>query len=151
MLRTLFFEFPHDPTSWLVDDEYFFGHDLLVAPMFDEAATRRVYLPPGAWTDYQSGRVFQGGQWQEIAPGTIPVVLLVRDHTVIPHIPVAQSTSAMRWTDIELRVFSSDDSVARGAVTLPAGGVYPIRVERARLLDDPFSGQVRWRVTRAAR
>ena len=147
MLRTLFFEFPHDPTCWLVDDQYFFGHDLLVAPMFDDAPSRRVYLPPGAWIDYQNGRVFRGGQWQEIAPGIIPVVLLVRDHAVIPHLAIAQSTSAMRWTDIELRVFSSDDSLAAGSVALPAGAVYPVRVERGRLLDDPLRGQVRWRVT----
>ena len=56
MLRTLFFEYPDDPTSWLVEDEYLFGPSLLVAPLFEEAASRRVYLPPGSWTDYQTGR-----------------------------------------------------------------------------------------------
>src|SRR6266446_3912363 len=48
MLRTLFFEYPDDRTSWTIDDEYMFGSNLLVAPMFDEAASRNVYLPPGA-------------------------------------------------------------------------------------------------------
>ena len=36
MLRPLFFEYPNDPGSWTIDDEYMFGSDLLVAPMFDE-------------------------------------------------------------------------------------------------------------------
>ncbi|MEY4489960.1 MAG: hypothetical protein RIQ79_2468, partial [Verrucomicrobiota bacterium] len=42
MLRALFFEFPNDAASWLVDDEYFFGHDLLVAPFFDDSGSRKV-------------------------------------------------------------------------------------------------------------
>mgnify|MGYP006203088667 CR=1 FL=1 len=32
-LRPLFFEFPDDPTSWLVEDQYLFGRDILVAPL----------------------------------------------------------------------------------------------------------------------
>src|SRR5207237_1492589 len=46
MLRTLFFEYPDDPTSWLIEDAYLFGSDLLVAPLFEEADRRRVSLPP---------------------------------------------------------------------------------------------------------
>jgi alpha-glucosidase (family GH31 glycosyl hydrolase) len=34
ILRTLFYEFPGDPTSWEIEDEYFFGSDLLVSPLF---------------------------------------------------------------------------------------------------------------------
>ncbi|HYD55002.1 MAG TPA: alpha-xylosidase, partial [Gemmatimonadaceae bacterium] len=57
MLRALFLEYPNDPTSWLVEDEYLFGSDLLVAPLFADGATsRRVYLPPGSWIDYQTRR-----------------------------------------------------------------------------------------------
>ena len=36
LLRALFFEFPDDPTSWLIEDEYMLGSDLLVAPLFTE-------------------------------------------------------------------------------------------------------------------
>ena len=59
MLRTLFFEYPNDPGSWEIDDEYMFGSNLLVAPLFESSDTRKVYLPPGAWIDYQSGEVYQ--------------------------------------------------------------------------------------------
>ena len=33
MLRALFIEYPNDPGSWLIDDEYLFGSDMLVAPL----------------------------------------------------------------------------------------------------------------------
>ena len=34
MVRALFIEFPDDPGSWLVDNEYLFGSSMLVAPLF---------------------------------------------------------------------------------------------------------------------
>jgi alpha-D-xyloside xylohydrolase len=151
MLRTLFFEHPDDPTSWLVEDEYMFGSSLLVAPMFEEAASRNVYLPPGSWIDYQTGKVYEGARWHEIAAGTIPIVLLVKNHTVLPHLAVAQSTSAMNWNDVELRVFSTDRAVATGTFTTPGGKVETLRVENGRLLADPLAGKVRWRVTLGVR
>lgn len=148
MLRTLFFEHPNDPTSWLVEDEYMFGSSLLVAPMFEETASRRVYLPPGTWIDYQSGRAYEGSRWHEMTAGPIPIVLLVKDHTVLPHLAVAQSTAAMNWNDVELRVFSSDRKAADGRFALPAGRIQSLRVEGSRLASDPLAGQVRWRITR---
>jgi alpha-D-xyloside xylohydrolase len=151
MLRALFVEFPDDPTSWMVDDEYFFGSDLLVAPMFESHDRRKVYLPPGNWIDYQTGGIYPGAQWHQLAAGRIPVVLLVRDHSVIPIAKVAQSTSEIDWENIELRVFSSDQSGATGRFALPRGNLQTLQVAAAAngfaLGDDPLPGRVKWRIT----
>ncbi|MBW3628518.1 MAG: alpha-xylosidase [Gemmatimonadetes bacterium] len=152
MLRTLFFEFPDDPTSWQIEDEYFLGSDLLVAPLFDSTDRRDVYLPPGSWVDYQTGQRYAGARWHEIAAGPIPIVLMVRDHAVIPHAAIAQSTAAMDWSRIELRVFSSDDAPATGLFSVPDGELQTLRLEAAgqgmALRNDPLRGRVIWRVTR---
>jgi alpha-D-xyloside xylohydrolase len=42
LLRPLFFDYPEDPTSWFIDDEYLFGTDLLVAPLFADEHDRKV-------------------------------------------------------------------------------------------------------------
>jgi alpha-D-xyloside xylohydrolase len=150
MIRPLFFEYPRDPGSWNIDDEYMFGSDLLVAPMFESGAQRKVYLPPGKWIDYQSGRVYDGARWEEIAAGQIPVVLLVKNHTVLPHIKVAQSTSAMDWDNVELRVFSTDPSPVTGLFTRPDGDLEMLMlVPRGGsfvLRDDPQHGKVNWQI-----
>ncbi len=65
MLRALFVEYPDDPGSWLVDDEYLFGSDVLVAPLLESGTTRAVYLPPGKWIDYQTWKAYVGG-WNRI-------------------------------------------------------------------------------------
>ncbi len=150
MLRPLFFEFPNDPGSWTIDDQYMFGSDLLVAPLFASVDRRRVYLPPGEWIDYQSGRVYTGAAWREIAAGQIPIVLLVKNHSVLPHIKVAQSTKEMDWNNVELRVFSTDNAAVKGLFTRPDSGVQTLSlVSRGRnfaLSEDPQAGKVKWEI-----
>ncbi|MEY4918123.1 MAG: hypothetical protein RL616_2036, partial [Verrucomicrobiota bacterium] len=122
MVRALFVEFPDDPGSWNVDDEYFYGSQILVAPLLHNGETSRdVYLPPGTWIDYQSGKTYSGG-WQKIEAGKIPEIILVRDGSVIPHIALAQSTAQLDWSKIELRVFAKDAATANGLVFLPGDG-----------------------------
>jgi alpha-D-xyloside xylohydrolase len=150
LVRPLFFEYPNDPGSWTIEDEYMFGSDLLVAPMFASGERRKVYLPPGNWIDYQSGRVYEGEKWHEMPAGPIPVVLLVRNHTVLPHIKVAQSTKDMDWDDVELRVFSTDNAAVTGLFTRPGSDVQTLSlVPRGRdfvLRDDPQAGKVKWTI-----
>ena len=97
MVRALLVEYPDDPAVWTIDDEYLFGSDILVAPLMEEASSRRVYLPEGKWVDYQSKKTYGSG-WQQIPAGTIPCIILVRKGAVIPHIPVAQCTAELDWS-----------------------------------------------------
>jgi alpha-D-xyloside xylohydrolase len=151
MLRALFVEFPEDPGSWLIDDEYLLGSSLLVAPLMHEGSTGRdVYLPPGNWIDYQSGKSCAGG-WQHLETGKIPAIILVRDGTVLPHIKLAQSTMQMDWSKLDLVAFAKEAKTAKGFVCLPSdnqlhevsltgeGGTF-------RLANDPLAGKVAWTI-----
>ena len=150
MLRALFIEYPDDPGSWLIDDEYLFGADMLVAPLFENVNRRDVYLPPGQWIDYQTGKVFPGG-WHNIEAGKIPIVILVREGSVIPHIALAQSTAQMDWTKLDLVVYSTDSQKVNGLICLPSDKVlHKILLVRKNgnfaLESDPFGGKVIWKV-----
>lgn len=118
MVRALFVEYPDDAGAWLVEDEYLFGADILVAPMMEAGTERNVYLPKGNWIDYQSGKTYQQG-WNVIEAGKIPAVILVRDGAVIPHAQLAQSTDKINWSDLELKVYG-DKEKATGFVCLPS-------------------------------
>jgi alpha-D-xyloside xylohydrolase len=151
MLRALFLEFPDDPGSWNVDDEYLFGSSLLVAPLLREDQTSRdVYLPPGTWIDYQTGKDYSGG-WRKIEAGPIPEIILVRDGTVLPHMALAQSTSQMDWSNLELVVFAKAESAARGLVCLPSDNILrELSLARQagafQLAPDPLAGKVTWKI-----
>lgn len=79
VMRTMFYEFPQDEACWEISDEYFFGGDILVAPVVQpKAESRTVYLPKGAkWVHAGTGKEYEGGQTVEVEAkiDTLPVFL----------------------------------------------------------------------------
>lgn len=125
MVRALLVEFPEDKGAWLVEDEYMFGSQMLVAPLMESGTGRDVYLPSlggdgegSKWIDYQSGKVYDSG-WQTIEAGPIPAVILVRDGSLIPHVPLAQRTDEIQWDKVELKVYKADAAKCRGLLFKP--------------------------------
>ncbi|MFD7923694.1 NPCBM/NEW2 domain-containing protein [Streptomyces sp. NPDC059740] len=62
-VRPLALEYPEDPVaaSDAAKYEFLTGEDFLVAPVYQDSDTRDgIYLPKGTWTDYWSGRTYQG-------------------------------------------------------------------------------------------
>ena len=118
MVRAMFVEFPDDPGAWLVEDEYMFGSQILVAPLLESGKSRTCYLPKGKWIDYQNGQVYDGG-YQTINTGKIPCVILVRDGSLIPHVPVAQSTDKIDWSKVELKEYKVEAKTCTGLLYKP--------------------------------
>ena len=112
LLRPLFFEFGDDPGSWLVDDAYLFGSDILVAPLFEEVRERAVYLPPGEWIDLISGAKHQGPGWVQLTATDVRALVLGRGGALIPTVGVAAHTGAIDFSQIELWALGS--GAARG-------------------------------------
>jgi len=76
----------------------------------------------------------------------------VKDHSVLPHLKVAQSTDQMDWNNVELRVFSSDNAPVAGWFTSPQNDLIPLALEGSArgyaLKSDPLAGKVKWQITR---
>lgn len=50
VMRPLFYDFPDDPKTWEIEDQYMFGSDILVAPiLYADERERTLYLPKGSW------------------------------------------------------------------------------------------------------
>ena len=118
MVRALLVEFPDDPGAWLVEDEYMFGSQILVAPLLESGNARTCYLPRGKWIDYQSGQVYDSG-YHTIPVGKIPCVILVKDGSLIPHVPVAQSTDKIDWGKVDLKEYKVDARECTGLLYKP--------------------------------
>ena len=80
-MRPLFLEYPGDPTSYQVEDQYLFGPDLLVAPILEHGArSRTVYLPEGStWTDAWTRAAHDGGRTIEVEAPLERIPLFLRD------------------------------------------------------------------------
>jgi len=118
IVRPLYLDFPDDEEAYKVSDEFLFGNDLLVAPVFDSGAvSRKIYLPDGKWDNLYDGADVESG-WHEVnAPiGKTPV--FVRDGTILFTQSVIQSTSKQADTLI-LKIYGNES--AKGEVYFDDG------------------------------
>ena len=84
MLRAMSLEFPDDPATLYLDQQYMLGGALLVAPIFNDAGNVRYYLPHGSWLDWFTGELVQGGAWrEERGIGFDRIPLFVRGGTLL--------------------------------------------------------------------
>lgn len=97
LLRTLFFEFPNDDISWYIEDEYMLGESILVAPIFKEEKSRKVYIPEGEWVDFYTRKIYNGRNYYNLEYTELPIILLVKKGSKIPLIPVYQSIDEIDW------------------------------------------------------
>jgi len=78
MWRPLFYEFPDDPATYQIDDEFFLGDDLLVAPVLSDFGGRQVYLPRGEWVDVWTKEKLAGPKTISVRPGLAEIPVFVR-------------------------------------------------------------------------
>lgn len=111
LIRPLFWQFPNDPGSATQDGEWMFGDALLAAPIVAEGvASKTIYLPPGEWFSYATGKRYSGTQniaipvdtttWQDIP-------LFVRSGSIIATQPVEQYVGQNPVKEITLDIFPS--------------------------------------------
>jgi alpha-glucosidase (family GH31 glycosyl hydrolase) len=61
LMKVMGLVYPHDPRCRQYTSQYFFGEDLLVAPVTSEGVEDLpVYLPEGNWRDFWTGEILQG-------------------------------------------------------------------------------------------
>lgn len=64
LMRPLFFEHPDDSKAAEIDDQYYLGRSLLVAPILEQnKEEREIYLPKGNWYDCQLKKKVDGNTY----------------------------------------------------------------------------------------
>ncbi|HEY7820000.1 MAG TPA: TIM-barrel domain-containing protein, partial [Vicinamibacteria bacterium] len=114
ILRSLWLHYPDDSAAVAREDEYLWGRDILVAPVVAKgAASRRLYLPRGAWHDYWTNGRLEGGREIERVVDLETTPLFVRAGAVIPHDAVRQFTAQEVSEPTTFVVYPGADGTAR--------------------------------------
>jgi alpha-glucosidase len=110
-LRPMLLEYPSDPRTWAMDDQFMFGRDLLVAPVLFEARTEReVYLPAGAWFDLWTGARREGGGTVRVPVTLASLPAFVREGAFLFRQPVVQHTGEMAGQALRAFVYPAASS-----------------------------------------
>ena len=100
VLRALIFHHQDDPYCWQIDDQFYCGDALLVAPVANSEGVRNVYLPEGRWRDLWNGQIIEGPRMlkQVASPLERIPVYAVDGATIRVYPKVVQSTNEMDLT-----------------------------------------------------
>lgn len=82
-----------DASAFEAHDQYFFGSELLVAPILTPAdpqtalATRKTWFPAGNWYNLFTGDQLVGGGWSEIKAGLADIPVYAKSGAIVPLAP----------------------------------------------------------------
>ncbi len=109
-MRAMWLHYPEDNIARKTGDQYLWGRDILIAPVYEKGATaRNVYLPEGDWYDWWDNSLLKGGRTivKKVDLQTMP--LFVRAGAIIPLDPLRQYTGQKADGPTELRIYTGSD------------------------------------------
>lgn len=83
MTRPMVLEFPDDPNTAALDQQYMFGPSLLIAPITSEEGIVRYYVPSGIWTNLLTRERIEGPIWKNEQHGYQTMPILARPGTIL--------------------------------------------------------------------
>ena len=104
MMRALVVDYPDDPTTYNISDQYLFGDDILVAPIMTEHPARKIYLPAGTWTCWWTGTRITGPRWIDVEADIETLPLYIREGAVIPLGPTMNYVDEKPIDELEVRL-----------------------------------------------
>ena len=85
VMRPLVLNYDQDPAVRQINDEYMVGTSILVAPIVNQGADKRlVYLPAGKWLDFWNNAEYSGQQTIMVNAPLEKLPLFIKKDTILP-------------------------------------------------------------------
>lgn len=112
IMRPLLLEYPNDPETFNLDEQFLFGKEILAAPVVKKGAVnKKVYLPEGDWIDFNDSKtVYQGEQWINYKASLQTIPLFVKKGSIIPMMPVMNYIHEKKDYILSLHIFPAHDN-----------------------------------------
>jgi alpha-glucosidase len=126
ILRPFLLQEPQDPTGVRIDDQFFVGDNILVAPVFNDEGDRKLYLPEGRWYDFfgELQPVQGGGKIEREAVPLDRLPVYVRAGSVIPLGPAMQYTGQKPVDPLSVHVYGFAPTDLAGERRISAFSLY---------------------------
>ena len=114
LCHPIYYEFPKRKEAYQFKDEYYFGDDLIVAPVThpigkDSLFTwQSLWLPPGKWIEWFTGSTLTGNQIIKRAFTLNEIPIYVRAGAILPQEPPLQPAQRTIVNPLTLTIFPAD-------------------------------------------
>ena len=105
LIRGMFLTDPGNPQAYRWD-QYFFGQDMVVAPILSASNTRSIYLPAGSWWTFDGMEQVAGGREFTRECGNDEVPVYVRAGSILPRQSPDAELHASQIAHLELDVYT---------------------------------------------
>lgn len=106
ILRPLVLHYQEDPETANLNGEFLVGENLLVAPVLEQGATRKmVYLPQGTWYDFVTCEKFEGGRYYLVDAPLDCCPMFVKEGSMIPTYEVKNHIPDEGYDTLKLLVY----------------------------------------------
>ena len=109
ILSPLYLEYPDIEEAYRHSHEYFFGDEMLVAPVIDPGGRQDVWLPPGDWVGFFDGRHYQGGRTLTAQYAVEDMPVFVRAGAVVPEQRASDYSDQRPLDALILNVYGSGE------------------------------------------
>lgn len=110
MMRALWMHYPTDTTAAGISDQFLWGKNIMVAPVYQKQATmRKVYLPQGNWYDWWTDAVVRGGQYIDRKVDLATMPLYIRAGSIIPMDTIRQYVDEPTKSVLTIRVYTGEN------------------------------------------
>jgi alpha-D-xyloside xylohydrolase len=110
--RALVMDYPDDPATWALEDQYLMGDSLLVAPLVAGQSSRAVYLPSGDWHEFGGGKRYAGKQRIQIDVPLEQVPIFVKSGSILPLAEASGNTEDPASRRLRVQVYGSTPAPA---------------------------------------
>ncbi|MFI3280199.1 MAG: TIM-barrel domain-containing protein [Rikenellaceae bacterium] len=111
MMSPLAYYYPEDKATWGIDDQLFFGENIMAAFVTEyKQREKEVYLPQGEWFDFWTNEKIAGSKTIKAAAALDQIPLYVKAGSIVPFGPKLQYATEPTDEPTHIRVYAGADA-----------------------------------------
>jgi alpha-glucosidase (family GH31 glycosyl hydrolase) len=144
------------PEAFAANDQYFFGSELIVAPVLKPVhpktglASQEIWIPAGSWFNFFNGEQLTGGAWRTVQAALEDIPVFAKPGAIIPLAPKVGWGGIENPRELDVYIFPGADNRFElyeddGETTDYQRGKYAITVmdsKVSRLLENQRQGSL---------
>lgn len=116
LIQPMYYHYPENSQAYEVKNQYYFGSELIVAPITDpldpalKLAGTKVWLPKGTYIDLFQGRIYEGDRYLEMYRGLDSIPVLAKAGGIIPmRCEEAIDNDLSNPVEMNIKIFAGGD------------------------------------------